>query len=532
MDQTPLAPLSSKPALTLAPAPDPDAPPSLQSDGAWTLASGPPSTPSADALSQLSELREAARLANNRLREALRSTYGMVPSEEGTDAHAPPAPAHPPAAAPGEEPAEDHALATGKRLLLLTFLVLLLAPLPGRAALLARTHTRSPGALDLSAYEPFYTEPPVDARHCVGGAAAWPAANASSATGRRYVANPMGPGYGIGNQLFALSAALAYGLAYDRCVTLPGTYFHPSTRSSRPYRDTVFRHFWLQPQLWDAMEGGVKVFDYDGAYTWQPGLSMHYGPFEEPACVLRGQAADFWMVVLRGGYQHYNYTWAHRALLQGYLRPSPADTRALLAKYPDLPRGVAVHFRRGDFVALENLPEASKRDFPIPGTFFYSQSADLLTRAVEGEGGARAAASLVFFIFTNDYPWARNQSWVQALPGRLVYVDEEDEVYSFYMMLMAREGIICANSTFCWWAAYIGVSKRQYLPNHWYNSPGHEPTGIHYPGTTVVHSDNEGAEGPPPWYPRPGTRARALNASAHVDGAAAALAASMHWPAF
>ena len=83
MDQESLAP---KPVLALAPAAH-DAPPlSVQSDGAWTLATGPPSTPSADALSQLSELREAARLANSRLREALRSTYGMVPSEAGEEA--------------------------------------------------------------------------------------------------------------------------------------------------------------------------------------------------------------------------------------------------------------------------------------------------------------------------------------------------------------------------------------------------------------------------------------------------------------
>jgi hypothetical protein len=115
----------------------------------------------------------------------------------------------------------------------------------------------------------------------------------------------------------------------------------------------------------------------------------------------------------------------------------------------------------------------------------------------------------VYFIFTNDYPWARNQSWVQSLPGEHVYVEEEDEVYSFYMMLLAREGIICANSTFCWWAAYIGVARRQYLPNHWYNSPGNEPTGIHWPGATVVHSDNEEGEGPPPWYPTPWNSRRA-----------------------
>jgi hypothetical protein len=292
------------------------------------------------------------------------------------------------------------------------------------------------------------------------------------------------------------------------------------------------------------MEGSVKVFDYDGAYTWQPGLSMHYGPFEEPAVVLKGQAKDFWMVVLRGGYQHYNYTWEHRALLSSLFRPSPSDTRALLAKDPDLARGVAVHFRRGDFVALEKLPEASKRDFPIPSAYFYSQSADMLTAELGSEGGGgaaarAAAASLVFFIFTNDYPWARNQSWVQALPGRLVFVEDEDEVYSFYMMLLAREGIICANSTFCWWAAYIGVSRRQYLPNHWYNSPGHEPTGIHYPGTTVMHSDNINEEGPRAWYPSPSTTRRTAAALAtdggmgvEVDVAMGMNVEGLQWPAF
>ena len=515
-------------------------PPAQPTDASASAPTSAASPGGASTPAQLAELREAARQANNRLRDALRSTYGLVPGSPPPDEGAPGAGA----AAPDGE--DDFAFSLVKRFLLLTFLVLLLVPLPDRALFLrARVGGSAPhgGALPgdaaaaaatHAAYEAFFTEPPPDARHCLGGPAAWPAANASAATGRRYVANPVGPGYGIGNQLFSLAAAVAYGLQYDRCVVLPSTYFHPASRNSRSYRDTVFRHFWLQPQLWDATEGDGKLFDYDGAYTWQPGLSMHYGPFEEPAVVLRGKAADFWMVVLRGGYQHYNYTWEHRALLASYFRPSPADARALLAKYPDLARGVAVHFRRGDFVALEKLPEASKRDFPIPSAYFYSQSADMLTAELGGEGGGgagarAAAASLVFFIFTNDYPWARNQSWVQALPGRLVFVEEEDEVYSFYMMLLAREGIICANSTFCWWAAYIGVARRQYLPNHWYNSPGNEPTGIHFPGTTVVHSDNEGDEGPPPWYPRPGSRRAAAGAAA---GAALPLLAEPLWPQF
>ena len=499
-------------------------------------AGGQPLAPPPNTPAQIAELREVARLANERLREALRSVSAKAAPSVELSVAAPKAGAAGDAAGAPEaafsEEGDLFSFYIIKRFLLLTFLVLLVVPLPDRRGLSARAHVGSlqlglPASLDdAAAYAEFAVEAAPDAQHCLGQAA-WPLENASAATGRRYVANPVGPGYGIGNQLFSLSAAVAYGLEYGRCVVLPSTYFHPGSRNSRSYRDTVFRHFWLQPQLWDAMEGSVKVFDYDGAYTWQPGLSMHYGPFEEPAVVLKGQAKDFWMVVLRGGYQHYNYTWAHRALMRSYFRPSPQDAAALLAKYPDLRRGVAVHFRRGDFVALENLPEASKRDFPIPGEFFYSQSADMLTAdmAREDAGGAAASRGLVFFIFTNDYPWARNQSWVKALPGRLVFVDQEDEVYSFYMMLLARQGIICANSTFCWWAAYIGVSRRQYLPNHWYNSPGHEPTGIHFPGTTVVHSDNEGGEGPPPWYPKPGTRrASALPALG--------LQADASWPTF
>jgi len=260
----------------------------------------------------------------------------------------------------------------------------------------------------------------------------------------------------------------------------------------------------LQPQLWDAVEeSGKKVFDNEDSYIWQPGLSMRFGPFEEPAIVHKGRARDHWMVVMRGGYQHANYTWRHRGMMKKYFRPHPSDTTAILKKYPSLRRGVAVHFRRGDYIALEKLPEVSKRDFPIPSEFFYSQSSDIIVDDYYRGGAGGGGGALVFFIFTNDYPWARNQTWVQALPGEKVYVEDEDEVYSFYMMMLAREGVICANSTYCWWAAYIGASKRQCLPHHWYNSPGQEPDGIHYPGTLVIHSDNEAGEGPPAWYPTP-----------------------------
>jgi hypothetical protein len=256
----------------------------------------------------------------------------------------------------------------------------------------------------------------------------------------------------------------------------------------------------------------AAAFGDESAHVVQPGLTMHYAPFPRGDGGSGGSgggsgggggapAAPPWMAVLRGGFQHYAYTWAHRDAMRAYLRPHPAVARELLAKYPGLRRGVALHFRRGDYTN-GGLPAVALRDFPIPSTFFYEHAVHLATREEPG-GAPRADPPREYFVFTNDFPWARNQTWVARLPGRVVFVEEEDEVYSWYMMMLAGEAVVCANSTFCWWAAYLGAAKRVYLPAHWYNSPGHEPTGIHWPGTTVVQSDNEEGEGPPPWYPTP-----------------------------
>ena len=76
----------------------------------------------------------------------------------------------------------------------------------------------------------------------------------------------------------------------------------------------------------------------------------------------------------------------------------------------------------------------------------------------------------------------------------MVFVEGEDEVASFYMMMLAGEGIICAPSTFCWWAAWLGLpNRRGFLPSH--VAPWGEPTGtggFFFPGAEVVHSE----EGP------------------------------------
>ena len=65
------------------------------------------------------------------------------------------------------------------------------------------------------------------------------------------------------------------------------------------------------------------------------------------------------------------------------------------------------------------------------------------------------------------------EGYARALTSRDAekYVDGEDEVDSFYMMMMAGEGVICAPSTFCWWAAWLGLQgRRVFLPSRFARS--------------------------------------------------------------
>jgi hypothetical protein len=351
----------------------------------------------------------------------------------------------------------------------------------------------APAALE-ALYAEWLTEPPPDPQHCIGANGGFPTAPASERSGRAYVApNCQG---GIGNQVFCASAALAYALENDRCLVLGKIHVHPSSRAQVSYRDTVFRHLWLQDHLKPPGDLPGPLNDPRGQVV-QPGLSMHWAPPNQP------REANHWLAVMIGGWQHFWYTWRARATIARIFRPAPDVVRYLLRKYPELDRGVAMHFRRGDFI--KSLPQYRyvNRDFPIPSEFFYRQAVAALL-AHNATLDPPPPGGYTYFIFTNDYAWARAEPAIMGLPGKVVYVEEEEEVYSWYMMMLARKGVICANSTYCWWAAYIGhLARFIALPSHWYNSPGSEPTGIHFPGATVVHSDNARGEGPPPWYPRP-----------------------------
>ena len=83
-----------------------------------------------------------------------------------------------------------------------------------------------------------------------------------------------------------------------------------------------------------------------------------------------------------------------------------------------------------------------------------------------------------FVIFTNDIPYARG-----FLPDTEII--EESEVDSLYLMSKSK-GVICANSSFSWWGAYLNLDRPIFLPSVWFNDKRMNTSGYYFKGSTIV----------------------------------------------
>jgi hypothetical protein len=176
--------------------------------------------------------------------------------------------------------------------------------------------------------------------------------------------------------------------------------------------------------------------------------------------------------------QHRDYHMQHRAQLRGLFGAPRALRERLLQRYPGLAAGVAIHVRRGDYLQHNGI-------YPIPSADYYRAGVRHVLGALDG---AVSGTPTTFFIFSNDWAWVRQEPTFSSrfLAGPVVLVDAEDEVTSLYMMALAERGIVCANSTFCWWAAMLGPSARTLVfPQLWYRKEGVDASGIHIPGAKL-----------------------------------------------
>jgi hypothetical protein len=149
----------------------------------------------------------------------------------------------------------------------------------------------------------------------------------------------------------------------------------------------------------------------------------------------------------------------HFAEVAGAVRewfsPDAAFVCRVNERYPPWPVecSVAVHVRRTDYV--QTAAVAACHSVVTPA--YYERALRELRTLVPG---AR------FYVFSDDLDWCRTQSALTATDCHLVAVPDTAEAFQ---VLTRFRHYVLANSSFSWWAAYLGEPSQHVIaPQRWF----------------------------------------------------------------
>jgi hypothetical protein len=231
---------------------------------------------------------------------------------------------------------------------------------------------------------------------------------------------------GLCNQLFQIAAGYAYAKRHGLTLIVP-----ERTLNGKP---TYYKQFltafipFLGPQPPDSLN------------SWsEPRFS--YTPI--PAS----------MNEIGGYFQSEKYFRDVSGEIRTLFVPPAAVRDAVEAKHASLLaiRGsvVAVHVRRTDYCMLKK--------HNILTMEYYKKA----LRLVEGKQP---------IVFSDDLAWCRTQPVFEGA----IFVEEPNDVAALYLMSQFSH-IVIANSTFSWWAAYLGPQPKTVIaPSRWFG-PGGPP---------------------------------------------------------
>lgn len=281
---------------------------------------------------------------------------------------------------------------------------------------------------------------------------------------------------GLGNQLFVAATAVAYakrfGASLLLCMPDSGD---PRANETSVFASTVFAALHTTTACGDDLPSLVAVSDgnINVSTLWQGG--GNYQAFEELppppprhrclprmwSALLRGGVPAVFcgsIVVLRGYFQHAAYFDDARDDVLAAFAPRPDIAATLIAKYPQVVGAVAVHVRRGDFVTMGAR---------VLNATYYERGVAAVLAANGARPDGRATDHLRsklppqhphVLVFSDDLPWVWKQPFFRNLRtrGLASAVGEPDALRALYLMSLAGRGLVCPNSSFCWWAAWLG----------------------------------------------------------------------------
>lgn len=283
---------------------------------------------------------------------------------------------------------------------------------------------------------------------------------------------------GLGNQLFQYAAGRALAARHGGPLRLSDAWYRTAEHQTKVRRSFDLLHFRVEAKV--AAVADHRRFGLAGhslaarvmgrirrTLTGNRRWIRNEIGYDDQFARLGPRTA------IEGYFQHPNYfvdvAGVIRAELQ--LRETPPTVILELARQLAADETVCIQVRRTDY--LTQAENAAVRD--VCGVGYYRQAwAEVVARV------PRARA----WIFTDDVAWARaNLSALQ--PVRIV----GDELggpaflHKFHAMRACRH-FISANSTFGWWAAWLGATPGSVvvLPRTWLRRTEVDQLGLRLPG--------------------------------------------------
>lgn len=150
------------------------------------------------------------------------------------------------------------------------------------------------------------------------------------------------------------------------------------------------------------------------------------------------------------------------------------EIQDVLSEFLKAPRidGIAVHVRRGDYLSKEHSLHGA-----LDGSYYLKGLAQLNSN--------RKNPRIV--IFTDSPEFVKKEEWVQMIGSADVHFSDSINPWETLLEMSRYSKIICSNSTFSWWAAFVGDDKKIILPSKWFRDT-ELPPSLHIPNSQVVES--------------------------------------------
>lgn len=280
---------------------------------------------------------------------------------------------------------------------------------------------------------------------------------------------------GLGNQMFQIAAALVYAKEKNKTVVIPLETPHIHRVHQEPYEKSIFQEI---PSLNTALDASSIYALCQNGFTLYP---------EEPTFEKWEPLSIPGNVILHGYFQYYPSLEPHRKFLasfylknlQSYLVPGKREY-------------VGIHIRRGDYLQFQDV-------FCLLDLSYYFRAIREIQRLTPGKK--------VFKVFSDDIAWCKEQDVFQSLES-VEFIEEKDEIKCLCQMIACEGGFICANSSYSWWAAFLGAFQTgapcivpetwckdftgDLLPEQWIQIPTAKGCVQFYePGTLNLHKKIE-----------------------------------------